>query len=172
MIAREKWLRGTWDTEPDRDEFMHRELHCLALRGPFGSWCGYVAVPVGHPLYGIAYHGAMNWEPKDEVQRRIFERGKQIREKNGKVAVGKAPEEVFDIHGGLTYSGASDGMRGIEGDGRWWFGFDCSHYGDLSPALAAYGSALYEDAEYRDLEYVRRETRRLADQIADWKETT
>lgn len=45
-------------------------LDCLMLRGPLGSWCGYVGVPEGNLLYGVdpdflgerlQVHGGITW---------------------------------------------------------------------------------------------------------------
>jgi hypothetical protein len=53
-----------------------------------------------------------------------------------------------DVHGGLTFA---DGNK---------FGFDCAHYGDLVPALP-----ILDVGEYRTMEWVIEETKRLADQF-------
>jgi hypothetical protein len=42
-------LDGPWHTEPDRVDFRCEGFACLALRGPLGAWCGYIAMPPGHP---------------------------------------------------------------------------------------------------------------------------
>lgn len=52
-----------------------------------------------------------------------------------------------------------------EPDDVWWFGFDCAHSGDHSPAYDKdYG--LHPDSTYRTLEYVQAECRDLARQLA------
>jgi hypothetical protein len=52
-----------------------------------------------------------------------------------------------------------------EPDHAWWFGFDCAHSGDASPArgddFGLYGSY------YKTLSYVRNECAKLARQLAD-----
>ncbi len=63
-----------------------------------------------------------------------------------------------DVHGGLTYGDTSK----FKGPG-WWFGFDCSHFGDLIPYLAG----RITGAEYRTVAFAEKETRRLAEQIQD-----
>lgn len=40
---------GPWQLEPDAYAFEYRTLPCLLVRGPYGAWCGYVALPPGHP---------------------------------------------------------------------------------------------------------------------------
>src|SRR5262249_33432277 len=54
FVDRTGWPAGPWDTEPDREDFEHVGLACLALRHPeYGNWCGYVGVSATHPLYGV-----------------------------------------------------------------------------------------------------------------------
>lgn len=57
-----------WDDEPD--EF-GGEMMC-ARRRPTGHWCGYVAIPPGHPWYGRHYddipvevHGGLTYARHD-----------------------------------------------------------------------------------------------------------
>lgn len=64
------------------------------------------------------------------------------------VGLEKAP---FDVHGGITYSE-------MEGE-TWWFGFDCAHAGDLIPGSPSPGHT------YKDIEYVKRECMKLAEQL-------
>lgn len=69
-----------------------------------------------------------------------------------------------DVHWGLTYSGGCGGtichkpLNG-EPDHVWWLGFDCAHCEDLAPGLMAWSGT------YRDLEWVKAETERLAEQL-------
>lgn len=71
----------------------------------------------------------------------------------------------FAVHGGVTYAG-------YRGDGSWWIGFDCMHYGDSTPMGAKLkrdqgGVFTPEDgAQYRTLDYVRQQCTLLALQIA------
>jgi len=54
-----KWGNGPWIGEPDKVQWQddNTGLNCIAQRNPdMGHWCGYVAVPMGHPLYGKSYH--------------------------------------------------------------------------------------------------------------------
>lgn len=55
------------------------------------------------------------------------------------------------VHGGITYW--KDGI----------IGFDCSHTGDLRPKM----DPIPSHGTYRDMEYVKGECRRLADQIME-----
>jgi hypothetical protein len=91
-----------------------------------------------------------------------------------------------NVHGGVTFGAASGGMIGHSAEpagGVWWIGFDCVHFMDYAPAMAALLRHLRttsplaaqrpEDFRqrmfdtYRHLEGVRRETERLALQAAE-----
>jgi hypothetical protein len=49
-IDRTGWPSGEWDTEPDRVDFVSHGYACLLLRNSLGNWCGYVGVPLDHPI--------------------------------------------------------------------------------------------------------------------------
>lgn len=159
-VDKSEWGVGPWTTEPDRAEWRHAGLPCLAVRGPefSGHWCGYVAVPPGHPLHGKGY---------SEIDHDLA------------------------VHGGLTYAHECAGHvchvpKPGEPADVWWFGFDCAHAGDLSPAYRAkylthgypFRSDPYDHAKavaahdwtvedvYRTLDYVQAEANRLAEQLA------
>src|SRR5437667_10881267 len=51
-IDKTTWGDGPWLTEPDRIEWDHAGLPCLALRNHHGTWCGYADVAPGHPWHG------------------------------------------------------------------------------------------------------------------------
>ncbi len=78
---------------------------------------------------------------------------------------------AINVHGGITYSANS--LYGIE-DGLlgelWWFGFDTAHAGDLKPFQNDIDRKYqhYYD-EYRDFEYVKKETISLAEQLSKFK---
>jgi hypothetical protein len=153
------WGDGPWHDEPDRLEWEHAGLPCLAVRGPefSGHWCGYVAVPPGHPLHGKPF--------SDEAV-------------------------CVEVHGGLTYANRCKGHichvpKPGAPDDVWWFGFDCGHASDLSPAMHArylgkgypFSDEPYDHAKavaandwltevYRTLDYVQVEVNRLAEQLA------
>lgn len=52
-VDKSRWGVGEWSHEPDRWEGEHEGFPLLAVRQPnHGAWCGYVAVPPGHPWHG------------------------------------------------------------------------------------------------------------------------
>lgn len=58
LYARKNWPPGPWDKEPfDKMNWIDEatSLDCMMVRGPMGSWCGYVGVPPGHLFHGKQY---------------------------------------------------------------------------------------------------------------------
>ena len=153
-MAHEDWGEGPWNNEPDRDVWVDpiTDLDCLINRGPSGAWCGYVGVGPDHPLHGVQY---------DDVD--------------------------VDVHGGLTYSDACQGeICHVPWPNRehdiWWLGFDCAHYMDYAPRMAAdlrearkrapeleraffEGHQTFLRETYRDMAYVIGEVLSLAQQL-------
>lgn len=161
FIDRTGWSDGPWDTEPDRFEWYDGDLPCLALRNRLGAWCGYVAVPPGHPWHGISYMECTKGHGPDCYEHSI-------------------PAEV---HGGLTFADfcqphddetAAEAIchvpRPGEPDDVWWLGFDTAHCWDLVPGMAALDLKLGITSgpiggTYRTLDYVRAEVASLASQV-------
>ena len=152
-------IAGPWDGEPDRLEFRAAGLPCLLVRNGSGAWCGYAAVPPGHPLHGKGYS-----DPElEEVSAHgglTYAAGCQ-----GKICHVPAPGEPDDV---------------------WWFGFDCSHAWDISPSdywLGLRHPGLFERplpvptdiripaslsfGSYKTMAYARAEAERLARQLAE-----
>jgi len=161
-------VSGQWDNEPDSKDWEAHGLNCAMRRNmSSGNWCGYVGVPAGHPWYG------KNYSDKVSVSKDIINRPIEL-DKIGiiglfcqslsedNIADGEIRIEMaIDVHGGLTYS--SSGADGCLLKGLWWFGFDCAHHGDLSPAMLDYR---FGHEIYRDEIYVTSETESLARQIS------
>ena len=131
---------GPWSGEPNRVEFTHAGFLCILHRGNCGAWCGYVGLPPSHPAYGKGY---------DDVD--------------------------VDVHGGLTYADhCQDHVCHQDlndpNDKRYWLGFDCAHFMDLTPSevdiAAKYALSPEPLGVYRNLAYARRETKRLAKRLA------
>jgi len=131
-------------------KFEHAGLQCIIRPGGFEGFCGYVAVPEGHPLHGVDYGAecaALAEAHKLALQGPVGKRGVMTLFR-GDVA---CPETVFNVHGSLTFSGAF--RREPELDpSLWWFGFDTAHAND-GPSV-------------QNVEYVTEECKSLADQIA------
>lgn len=144
-IDRSTWPSGPWDDEPDRIEWRDPEtgLPCLARRHVrAGHWCGYVALPPGHPWHGscpdldVEVHGGVTYAgPCDEH--------------------GDARERVCHV------------ARPGEPDDVWWLGFDFAHCTDLQPWLLGLDPDLVlPGTTYRTLDYVRAECASVAAQAA------
>ena len=113
-------IEKVWKTE---EGFKAWILNC---RG--SHYCGYVGVPKDHPLHGLDYNT----------------NSPHIRDITGEEGLGQrsplmllcgagketSPAMAFDVHGGVTFAGT--GYLDLEGDGLWYFGFDCAHYEDGS----------------------------------------
>ncbi len=143
------WGPGPWQTEPDKTQWADAATGypCLIVRNRLGALCGYVGVAQGHPYFGVRFH-----------------------------------EVSVQVHGGLTYSDrcqliGDEAQRvcHIPGEGEsdqvWWFGFDCAHCFDYAPAFDLWNSipSLRSPTgypQYRDVEYVKNEVARLAQQLA------
>lgn len=154
-VDKSAWGEGPWQHEPDRAEWEHAGLPCLAVRGPHGGWCGYAAVDPSHPLYQKYY---------DDVDVEVH---------GGLTYANKCQGHICHV----PKPGKSKHV--------WWFGFDCAHSGDFSPSYGnryvgqgyPWPEKPYDHAtaiaandwrvdRYRDLAYVEGETCRLAEQLA------
>jgi len=152
-------------------------FRAVVLMTSMGHRCGYVGLPAGHPLHGVEYsHSCPALKPPA---------GDEPVGKRSPIAVMCAafdesrmqtPEMVFNVHGGITYSGGKADYP-APSDGLWWYGYDCAHAGDgKSPEYIAEQRLKYPDEpfmwgddfgdEYRDLDYCVAECESLASQIA------
>lgn len=140
------WGPGPWQHEPDKRQWLDEAtgFPCLIVRSAgSGALCGYVGLPKDHPDFGKSY---------DDISD-------------------------YEAHGGLTFAGScrpnADESKHIchkaDGDDHvWWLGFDCAHYGDISPAYEARSyhkglASLADDHEsYKDFDYVTKEVTVLA----------
>lgn len=127
--------------------FEHCGYICIVL---VNSGClrnGYVGIPKEHPLYEKSYH-------YNDI------------------------DCYFDVHGGLTYAGK---IMLPETENLWFFGFDTGHYDDafcVEDALK-YGVVSPKEAEYigrinifqqeRNLDYVKNECIKLAEELKDYE---
>jgi hypothetical protein len=168
-IDKTDWGEGPWQHEDDRYEWIDEasDLDCLAIRHPeSGHWCGYVAVPPGHPVHGKEY-GSRDFPDLDVHGGITYTRACQ-----GDVCHVPAPGRPDDV---------------------WWLGFDCAHAFDRRPAWEAFERTLAEtdpsfasllgrvrtideaiaaDTEwmrpiYRTIDFVKSECARLAEQLRE-----
>lgn len=136
---------------------------CIAIKSMHR--CGYVGLPFGHPLYNVEYN--QNTPLLKEMWEKakggpIGKRGiielfclNENDEKN------IHPSLVFNVHGGLTYSGGRH--YPIKNKNHlWWFGFDCGHNGDgyLEGNMSSFFTG-----PIRSVEYVMQECESLAEQL-------
>jgi len=141
-----------------------------------GHRCGYVGVPSNHPLHGVEYMNPTAALPPlsddEEIGKRSLITALVVATSDNDDAR-QCPDAVFDVHGGLTYSGEGD--YPVESD-LWWFGYDCGHYGDgkspeyLNAQRKRYPDSPFmwdDDGEFRSLEYCVSECESLATQIAE-----
>lgn len=74
-------------------------------------------------------------------------------------------DDYPDVHGGLTYAGERSE------EGLWWFGFDCAHCGDFSPAITSIsGREQLPSETYKNVAYVKTECAQLARQLRNMVE--
>jgi hypothetical protein len=137
-----------------------------------GHRCGYVGVNPGHPLHGAEYskpHPALLAVSDDEPigKRSLITLLAVSLADTDRM---QSPDIVFDVHGGLTYSGG-DGKYPVAAD-LWWFGYDCAHAGDARDprfleSVSDDRQWLYEsyDGVLRTLDYCTNECESLARQI-------
>lgn len=104
--------QGNWHTV--KEWTTEAGLPAVAKLTPWGTFNGYIAVPEGHPLYGVDTTDTWGW-------------GNELADRVNCAA-----------HGSTTY--ADLGLNNISGTGAtantataWWLGFDCAHHGDFSP---------------------------------------
>lgn len=184
---RHPWPDGPWMSEPDKVQWPDEAtgLACLAVRGPMGSWCGYVGVGKAHPLYGIEYNGCIekcgkvktfgsltqelrdNAEP-DSPFKELPDPSPRLAADIVKDCDHTSPDSIFDVHGGLTFSkfcAEDDKERGVchiaepgEEEPLWWFGFDTAHAWDLVPGMIRVHEEFvrdYPDSALRQTEVYR-----------------
>lgn len=180
-LDKKAWGDGPWVDEPDKVQFYDEEtgFTCLIVRNHGGALCGYVGVPQTHPLYRKNYSDKVMVENVNDIQfngnflELLASTGGHALQ-NNKISLGM----YFRVHGGLTYSATCNEGGKIchvpykgEPEKVKWFGFDCAHSGDMSPAYNTerFGILINEWSVYRDMKYVRQEVLSLARQIKDFK---
>lgn len=168
FLDKKAWGPGPWQDEPDKVQWIDKatDLDCLMVRGPSGSWCGYVGVMDGHPFFEKDYSAYPGPGDMDV---------------HGGVTFTNLCQEDKKEHGvcHVPAAGRSDHV--------WWIGFDCSHSWDFSPKhdkdvmqfagevgkmarhlsdAVDFGDGRFETS-YKDLVYVQKEICVLAAQIKE-----
>lgn len=170
VIDKSKWARGEWDGEPDLQNFTTANGMAGAIIrvSHSGALCGYVGVPASHPWHGKEYGDEVL--PSAERLSRPVDIDKisiisLFCSSGSNLLDGARIDCLIDVHGGLTYSAAGIAEYG-EDPALWYFGFDCAHSGDLSPAMdGLYPQFRISSEVYRDIDYVQREVEVLAAQL-------
>jgi hypothetical protein len=123
-VDKSTWGPGLWQDEPDKVQWKDEAtgLPCLIVRGPHGSWCGYVGVPSSHPVYEMDY---------DNITAEVH---------GGLTYARKCQENGHICH--LVENGEDDDV--------WWLGFDCNHSNDFAPGYRSLmdGGETYRDQAY------------------------
>lgn len=171
-----QWGPGPWDDEPDKLQWTDEAtgLPCLVKRNHLGALCGYVGVPEGHPAFEMGYDAVHDLFPNWDEEGAL--------EVHGGITYAahcqEGPEEHTICH--IPDPGQPDHV--------FWLGFDTAHSGDLVPAMTAYAyeqqfgpdnelvklTKKHENERpkswpqdtYKNIDYVRAETRNLARQLA------
>lgn len=158
-------LKKDWITEAG--------LRAVVLFVNESHHCGYVELWENHPLEGIDYDQPI---PGDKTDIDSLSLGR----KSPLAAIGAynletnnfdhRPDIIFDVHGGITYSGwASDEEPYPVADStRFWYGFDCAHATDVVLRVRSFD----RDATFKDLNYVAAECESLAKQLLRYSEAT
>jgi len=155
-------------------------LTCFVYRyAPYGHWCGYVGVPKSHKLYGLNYTQAsksltklLEKRKRQKVNIKEMGLGPLLAMASSIEELKPTLEIVFDVHGGITFSGKPSVIWKV--DNKWFFGFDTAHTGDLVCQILEKLSYKEKDFwlkesgyTYKTKEYVIQETNKLARQISE-----
>jgi hypothetical protein len=155
----------------------HKSNLCVVVMGELGHRCGYVGIQPTHPLYKVNYSSDVELLHKKKEALLHEEIGKRgiipILCWDGEKV---SPEILFNVHGGITYSGGNNypiNIAEIVGYQPWWFGYDCGHSGDgrdlsvLDERMQTFYSKYPEVDEVRTLEYCIGECESLSDQLEE-----
>jgi len=149
-------------------------LRCVVIAVDSGHRCGYVGVTKKHILFGKAYSDVI-----PDVLKPVL---REVKEgsigKRGVIDIVCFNEDapkigiLFDVHGSITYSG---GDNYPVKSSRWWFGFDCNHFGDSKDwdiISEKYKEperkhSFYSEGTVRTLLYCEKECESLARQLKE-----
>lgn len=132
---------GPWSVEAEKiawtDEMSG--YACIIRRAPQGGHlCGYVAVPPGHPLFGmnpyafvglgIGVHGGISYA--SECQRWQPEHRSICHVTAAEARMTREQAEARAMREQLVHANA----EALRHDDAWWFGFECNQPDDVSPS--------------------------------------
>jgi hypothetical protein len=170
------WGPGPWQSEPDHLEWKDERtgLECRIIRNMiFGNLCGYVGVPPSHPYFGWDRSDDIKLAPGDLETSTVDDIGvfdALVYAMQGGPERGTIPLSMtLKAHHGITWSGQLP--TDDDAAGFWFFGFDCGHAWDVTPAMDGLfkrykmGEHPIPNRKYRDIEYVKREVTSLAFQL-------
>ena len=105
LYNKKDWTPGPWNEEPDLAVWVDADAYypCVAKRGLFGAWCGYVGLFPSHPLYGSS-----RFDPAFEFI------------------------EVHN-HVNMSNTSANLSLLATPALCHWWVGFSCTALGDFLP---------------------------------------
>ncbi len=144
------------------------DLRCVVIMTSMGHRCGYVGVPIEHPLFAVNYSESI----PDFLKSKIEEVKEGPIGKRGILSLFCADfdnpslDMLFDVHGSLTYSGGGLLSEYPVNSNLWWFGwwfgYDCAHCDD--------GNHANPGLPIRSLGYCIGECESLAKQLEEIKE--
>ncbi len=159
--------------EPSFAIFKHADLYCCISRMMHRGGCnGYVAVPKEHPFYGKGYSDKIEIANIEEIPFNGNYIGLLCNSIDSDNPNTLSLDLAINVHGGITY--AHGELGGIEKDllgELWWFGFDTGHCDDLNPFQSDIDRRfpLGANVVYRDFEWVKEQTKQMAEQLATFK---
>lgn len=147
----------------------YKGFRFVVLGLPRGHRCGYVRIPKGHTLYKLSYSEQLPITLKAIKNKPVGKRGvvsllgASFLKPDDRISM----DLLFDVHGGITFSGKLEDFYG------YWIGFDCAHAGDAKDfslmdeeTRKSYdGWPDYPGDVIRTKEYVEQECKNLIDQI-------
>lgn len=172
MITIHPKAEKQFSEESNFEIFKHGGLICCVIRiSHSGCLNGYVAVNKEHPLFGKKYGDKIKLDKSPKFNGNYIGLLISLLKEDYKENLYSLAMAI-NVHGGLTYS--SDTLHGIDKDlfgELWWLGFDTMHSGDLKPLQSdidrKYMHSESRD-EYRDFEFVKEQTKSLAEQLINF----
>jgi len=147
-------------------------LRCVVMMTDLGHRCGYVGISKENKLYKVGYSDKPKFLQKELKKLKKSDIGKRgilsVFCWNGEEV---SPEILFDVHGGITFSGGGYHSKYPVRSNLWWFGYDCAHAGDgkdlsnVNDAVRKVARMFPNTDPIRSLEYCIVECESLVKQI-------